>query len=374
MSAQRARWLRVSALCAAFLALPGTGAWAAGVGTTGADFLLIPVGPRQVAMGDQGAALSDDGFSMYYNPAGIAMLQRQEIDLLYNQWVQGVSQQYLAYVYPDLAGGSLGASLNVLRVDPFQGYDNSGVQTSQVTAQDISPSLAYAHSVWGGRNPEDFGLAAGLSAQYIRENLESNVASGYAGNAGLLAHFPFKETYLQAGLAVQNVGSGLSYYGRRPALPETYSLGLSAMTKRWGTPLTLSVEGRKSLDLTPSFSVGAEYWLNSLFALRVGYETANDLGPGIRAGMGLRIRDVQFDYAMSIMGDFGLTHRVGLTYRFGAPSGIDRAKRLLEKKRYAEAVLEVNRVLERDPQNKPARELLGRLQQIMRDIEARPAS
>ncbi|MBN1638193.1 MAG: UPF0164 family protein, partial [Ignavibacteriales bacterium] len=42
------------------------------VGTTAANFLKIGAGARAIGMGGAYTALSDDIYSVYYNPAGIA--------------------------------------------------------------------------------------------------------------------------------------------------------------------------------------------------------------------------------------------------------------------------------------------------------------
>lgn len=379
-----------AALGAACLLAAWQSSWAAGPGTTGANFLRIPVGPRQVGMGDQGVALADDAFSLNHNPASMALLHYQEFAFMHNQWAEGVTQEYAAYVYPKLSLGSLGASLNLLQVGSFQGYDNSGAKTEDVSAQDMAVSLGYARRVWGPSDPEEgLGLSAGLSVKYLKERLENDSASTYAGDAGLLCHFPAKGVSMKIGAAAQQLGSGLKYYGNKSRLPQTYAFGVSGTTRRvWGDPLTLSVEARKSVDNQLSFSVGGEYWINALFALRVGYRSQDDLGPGIRAGMGLKIKLLQFDYGMSLMGAFGVSHRAGFTYRFGAPvertpepspqqkmadKAVRQAKHLVAEKRYLEALLEINRALDLDPRSPEALQLLDQVQKIMREMEKGPA-
>lgn len=360
---------------------------ASGPGTAGAEFLKIPVGPRQVGMGDQGVALADDAFSLAHNPAGIALLNYQELAFMHNQWAQGITQEYLAYVYPKLPFGSLGGSLNLFQVGAFQGYDASGAKTEDVTAQDIAASAAYARRLWGPADPEEgAGVSGGLAVKYIRERLENESASAYAADFGAILHFPWKDHSMRVGAAAQNLGSGLSYYGNTSRLPRTYALGASATRRLWGDPFTVSLEARKPVDNDLNVSLGGEYWVNSLLALRLGYRTQDDLGPGVRAGIGLKVKSVQFDYGMSIMGAFGVAHRAGFTYRIGAPvqrtpeptlqskmanRAVRRASRLMSERRYLEALLEINRALELDPTNPEALQLLDQVQRILREVEQR---
>jgi len=49
------------------------------VGTTAGEFLKIGVGSRATAMGGAFVAVSNDVSSLYWNPAGIAKLEKNEI-------------------------------------------------------------------------------------------------------------------------------------------------------------------------------------------------------------------------------------------------------------------------------------------------------
>ncbi len=361
-------------------------AQAGGVGTTAANFLKIPVGTKQIAMGDQGVALPIDASSLNHNPANLNALNYKQFSFEHNKWAEGVNQDYAAYAHPNLSIGSVGASLNLFRVGSFQGYDNAGGNAGDVTAQDMAATFGYARHVWGLSDPDDgAGLAAGVSATAIKETLDNESASAFAGDVGALYHFNYKGALMHAGAAVRNMGQGLSYYGSAAPLPRTYAAGLSASTFLRGDPTTLSVEVRKPIDNSVSFSLGGEYWVNSLLGVRAGFVNSDDLGPGIRAGVGIKVKIVEFDYALSILGGFGITHRVGLTVRLGAPvdrtpgeltpnakaagKAVRRARRLLAENRYLDSMLEINKALQLDANSPEALELLDKVQAQMKDIE-----
>jgi long-subunit fatty acid transport protein len=59
------------------------------VGTTGAAFLKIGVG-RSTAMGDAFVAIADDASASYFNPAGLARVNRQ-IALNHVDWIADVT-------------------------------------------------------------------------------------------------------------------------------------------------------------------------------------------------------------------------------------------------------------------------------------------
>ena len=371
------------------LALGIAAAWA-GAGTTGADFLQIPIGPRQVAMGDQGTALADDAFSLAYNPASLFLLPTQEVAAMHNIWAEGINQDYVAYAHPRLAGGAVGASLNILQTGSFQGYDASGGAAGNISASDMAASFAYARHLWGEESPEfGPGVTAGASLTFLRERLENDSSSGLSGDLGAMAHFPVRDVLANVGLAVRNLGSSPSYYGRKVSLPRTIALGVSGMTRRfWGDPLTLSMEVSQTQGLPIAFGVGAEYWLTPVLAARVGFRDGDDIGPGVRAGFGLKIKFVEFDYGMAMMGNFGVSHRIGVSVKFGAPvermpelspqmkaanAAIARGKKLIGDGRYLEALLELNRALELDPNSPEALQMLEQVQKILRQREQTPA-
>src|ERR1700746_652257 len=101
-------------------------AYAADPGTTSANFLKLGIGPRAVAMGNAQVGLADDVYATYWNPAGLARLESFEAGFSDNQYVQNISQQYLAAAYPYPRLGTFGASITYLNFGTFPGFDAAG--------------------------------------------------------------------------------------------------------------------------------------------------------------------------------------------------------------------------------------------------------
>ena len=87
-------------------------------------------------------------------------------------------------------------------------------------------------------------------------------------------------------------------------------------------------------------------------------------GNGVRAGVGLRIRGVSFDYAYAGQGELGMSHRYELSFRFGEPRPIltseeqkiyQQAKAAMRAGRYEQATLLFDSLIEMEPRFKPAR-------------------
>jgi tetratricopeptide (TPR) repeat protein len=64
-------------------------------------------------------------------------------------------------------------------------------------------------------------------------------------------------------------------------------------------------------------ALGTEFTAFQLLSLRAGLRTGQDIGAGIRAGVGFHFSYLDLDYSMSPFGDMGGMHKFGLTMRFG---------------------------------------------------------
>src|SRR5437016_304734 len=78
-------------------------------GTSSGAFLKIGVGARAVGLGESFVAVANDPSAIFWNPAGLASIQRQEVALSAVQWPADVAYGHLTYVLPvKRLGGSLG--------------------------------------------------------------------------------------------------------------------------------------------------------------------------------------------------------------------------------------------------------------------------
>ena len=55
-------------------------------GTRAMTFLKIGVGAEAIGMGESHVAVTDDLYASYWNPAGLAKLQRPQLALMHNEW------------------------------------------------------------------------------------------------------------------------------------------------------------------------------------------------------------------------------------------------------------------------------------------------
>src|SRR3954467_4155460 len=106
------------------LSLPflGPSAWSsASPGTTSAEVLKIGVGARAIGMGEAYTAQSDDVSSLYWNPAGLALMQERQASFMYDSMYKDLKFQNGAIGIP-LENGALGGSFSYMSYGSIPGY------------------------------------------------------------------------------------------------------------------------------------------------------------------------------------------------------------------------------------------------------------
>ena len=353
-------------LTAAMIIMPV--AWLMGAGTTSANFLKMPVGVRNVAMGETGAAQSDVN-SAYYNPAGLGWLTRPELTFAHTQQLQGVSFEHVAGILPVNDWGVFGLSVYYLGSGDVQGYGVTGAPTGNVDAYYSAVALSFGRYVMGERIEGD-GLTAGGSMKYIFSRLDTARGSAFGLDLGGLYTFKPSQLTLDnlfaVGMSVNNIGTNLKYDVESDPLPLGIRFGMmyKFLVPKIKPVVTLDINKYRDSDLY--LGLGGEISIKDILALRLGYITKGSRATdtGLRFGVGLKSYGLAFDYAYAGFGDLGVTHRFGLTVNFDTRAGgnepVDVTKifqhgiELFNQERYLESTLEFNKVLEIDPTNKEA--------------------
>ena len=190
-------------------------------------------------------------------------------------------------------------------------------------------------------------------------------ANGAAFDLGLNAIYPkpILGGTMRFGAVVQNLGSSMKFEEQSDPLPMDWKVGVAAV-QMLDKKLNVSLDYTAPKDDDGYVSGGFEYWLVPFLALRAGYVNSKTEGSGARAGIGLRIRGVSFDYAYAGQGELGMSHRYELSFRFGEPRPIltaeerkilQQAKAAMRAQRYEQATLLFDSLIELEPRYMPAR-------------------
>ncbi len=298
---------------------------------TAVPFLRITPDARAASMGDAGIAISPDANSIAFNASKLAFAEEQSsISATYTPWLRelGVTDVYLAYLAGYFKIDELQAfsgSLRYFSLGDVQFTNMDGQSLGIGKPNEFEISAAYARKL-------SDKLSAGLTAKFILSNLANGVqAPDGSGeiNAGTSGAVDISFTYLTqlgggdltVGLALTNIGSKITYIQdlNKDFIPTNFGLGLAYSTDLDDyNSLTFALDINKLMVPTPIiptdstrydvdpadgiadhrqkglfsgilgsfgdapggfteelqefyFSLGAEYWYNKQFAVRLGY-------------------------------------------------------------------------------------------------------
>jgi len=176
------------------------------LGTSGAQFLKIPVSARAAAMGSAYVAVCQDATSPFWNPAGIAGIRGHAAHFSHTRWFDTFDVNAASYVYNAGSFGAVAASLLMLGVDEMEITTESQPNGTGAffDAQDLAVALSY------GRELTD-RFRVGLTARYIQQRIWNESAGGLAFDVGTQYQLPFRN--LVIAMSMSNFGADLRYSG-----------------------------------------------------------------------------------------------------------------------------------------------------------------
>lgn len=279
-------------------------------GATAAPYLKIDPSARSAALAGAFAGVANDAGTVFHNPAGLALLPYQELMFSHLELLQGMHCESLVYARPlDDSRLSLGFYGELMTSGSMVRYDATGGSEGNFSAAEANLGAAAAYRLGGG-------FAAGASVKTLYQGLASERAYTAAFDAGGL----YTRGKWRFGLSAQNAGAPLKLY--ETAFPLPLSVKAGAMYRGWRYA-ALSAQVTKYLREDAFLSLGAEAPItltsrNTVF-LRGGYRTGSSSGAGggLSLGVGVRDRRLEFNYALTPMGDLGVLHRASISYKFG---------------------------------------------------------
>jgi hypothetical protein len=261
-------------------------------------------------MGNAFVGIADDVNAAYFNPAGLATIERPELTALHTQWFEGIDYDYGAYAHP-LAAGVIGFSVATLKADSLEKRDES--EGFQGTFNDLDS--AYAISFGRKLNQS---LSVGLTGRYIKEKIDSASASAWSTDIGLLKRF--EERPLSLGVAVRHLGSKVKFDEEGDPQPLTVDIG--AGYHLFDDRLLIGTNLFQPRDNGLKMGVGVE-WKGRLssagYALRGGFNSASteaDGASGLSLGAGLNLGKFNLDFAWVPLGNLGNTFRYAAHVKF----------------------------------------------------------
>lgn len=299
-------------------------------GTSSGTFLRIGVGARAVGMGETFVAVANDPSAVYWNPAGLASLQRREVAFSHVEWPADIHYEHVTLVLPSRRfGGSMAVQFGVLGTDI--------VETTELRPFGTGRTFSYSDLVAGvafSRRWTD-KLLVGTGVKFVREDLGSQVGGptthAVLFDVGSIYYLGLGSVRIATSLT--NFGSALrpsgtyvspydgstaQYDGFDPPLMFRYGVAFEPIENETQR-LTTAFEVNQPADNEQIVKAGAEWLFKGTFALRSGYNFRADAlklsaGAGFTGDLG-GLRG-QFDYAYTDGGFLGAVHRLSLGVRF----------------------------------------------------------
>lgn len=296
MSAKRRA---LSLLLAAAFAAAAAGAARATTAGAGQIFETGASG-RGLGMGNAFTAVVNDATSLYYNPAGLGLLEAKEVHLMRASLFGGASYDHLSYAH-NLKKKPGGWSVQIIRlgVSGPQGRDENNLTTGGFTYAETA--MGFGYGVRGAFVPD---LSMGIGVKMLSRTLGSS-ADKHMGLDFGAQYGPVYDGNLTFGAVIQNMVSKASGDTADRLAPKI----------RVGTAYRVVGPVLVALDVSSGkdFNFGAEYNFGSM-ALRAGFAPE-----GITFGGGMTVKKAfTFDLAVVNNASLGLSQRISLGYKFGA--------------------------------------------------------
>ena len=287
--------------CTLSIALAPGAAHAGEAGTAGFLSLRLGAGARAAGMGDAFVALADDATATYWNPAGLAAVERTQFTLMHDEWLQSVRMETASIAHATSLG-NFGIHFSGMYLDEIERFEiASSSPTGSFNVYEIAVTGAY------GRRIADWDVGVGVKG--LHTGLDDLSASGWAVDVG--ARYRTRIPGLTFAGAGQNLGPEMKFVEESFLLPATGRVGASY--ERAVPELRGDIAGEFDLvwptDGDVRQHVGLEYMYQRFASLRVGYKGNYD-SQGLTFGLGVRKSGYHFDYAFSdISNDLGHGHK-----------------------------------------------------------------
>jgi len=313
------------------------------VGSTSMQFLKVIPSARGTALGDAFTVWATGAEAIFWNPAGLATLEKPEIYTAYINWLFDSQQGAVAYAQNFEGIGSFAIQIQYVDYGEFEESTNyrpyiNDPERVGLTGYSFRP-FSYLIGVSYARNlTEKFSL--GGTIKFAHESLyngqtvvtrvsldevkEVNTwANGLLFDFGIRYYTGYRSIYI--GSVIQNFGGNVKYAVESHPVPLMFRFGIGANligTEALISPndlmnrLSIAVDLFHANDYDQQEHLGLEYEYSGVFAVRAGYKFNYDTD-GFTAGAGIKhtiagLR-ISADYSYGDMGTYlGNVQRISL--------------------------------------------------------------
>jgi hypothetical protein len=240
------------------------------------SFLQNAFSARETGLGGCASALADSASTVYWNPAGLECLTRQEVQSTYFTDLFENKYTFASYVLP-VEYGSFGFSYFGLNTDGLNVVGNTTARP--VSSGSFSDSQTLMMISYGRKFQNE--LISGLSLKFLSRQLYNKTAQGLGVDWGML--YPWRDD-VQFGLTVQNILPVQLTWSGTPTVTEKQPMGLRAGVV-WRPAKYLVAFDLGWQEGNFNWQAGLEYLLSPVLAIRGGINSEYyAIGTGFKSG------------------------------------------------------------------------------------------
>lgn len=240
---------------------------------------------RVAGMGGAFTAISDDGWAISYNPAGLIQINSSQFNISYTNLFELNELQHIMFNF----------AIPMKKIAIGSAFQDFG---SKLYHEKI-----YRLALGWNLCPK---ISLGVTANRMDLNIQQYGQDSDAGvNIGLLWRL---NEQVRIGACIANIN--------KPTISERLEKGLR-MGISWKVMPSLiwSTDIKKSKRFGNEFEFGQEIWLSDIFCVRTGYQKS---GAKLTGGFGIRANQLfRLDYACLTYPKLGISHFFSITKTFG---------------------------------------------------------
>ncbi len=261
------RTIKYTLVLALALLLAAPGYSQVKAGTAGATFLELGVSARGLAMADALLPIADDVSALYYNPAGIRLLEGTRVSFSHNDYFVDTNQEWVGVThdFPE----------QMTTVGMSMSYFNSGMmdETTPTKTDGTGREFNYTAMAVGVSAARQLTnkFTVGVTLKYLQQDVMDFSATGWAADVGTYYDTAWRS--MRLAMVIQNFGPDMVFYEQEDPLPIVFKFGVGMDLIGKATEdhfLTGAFEFGHPSDNIEYINLGFEYAFKQRFYLRLG--------------------------------------------------------------------------------------------------------
>ena len=255
---------------------------------------------RSSALGDTFGSIDDDVIGVKYNPGLLPRISQSQLSLMFNKGFIDDSYANVIFGLPTDYGAFAG-SIDYYNAGVLEFYDSSWNKRTVTAEKDIAFGLSYGNVLTISDEP----IYAGITLKYLSSTLlEYKTASAFAFDIGSFYSF----SNVMTGFSLQNIGTKLKYINTGDSLPSSVRISGCYQGKDF---FVISDANYIFTDKIIIPSIGIEYLVKEIIALRAGYKFNSDV-EGLAFGFGTRLKNFGLNYSFGLNQIFSNSHIISI--------------------------------------------------------------